>query len=161
MATSKTPSVQVHLVLPRLGAGSLTPREAQAILKVAFLAGEADGRVNDEEESSFRGLVKGLRALVAPGDKAMSDDALDEMLGTFGRLVDEKGRDEGVKEIARALERPLVRDVAYKVAVGMSLADMDKSDDESDFDAELMAALNITEEQAGILAGDVYAALET
>ena len=36
----------------------------------------------------------------------------------------------------------------------------DKSDAEGDFDDELIAALKISEEQADVLAGDVYAALE-
>jgi hypothetical protein len=153
-------SVEVQRVLPRLGPGGLTAKEAHAILKVAFLAGEADGQIADEEETSFRALAVALRALVAAGDKSMTDAALDKMLASFGEVVDTKGRGEALGEIRFGLERPLAREVAYKVSVAMSLADLDKSDDESDFDADLMDALGITEEQAGILAGDVYAALE-
>lgn len=161
MSTGKpNDSVDVHKVLPRLGAGGLTAREAHAILKVAFLAGEADGDVASEEEVGFRDLAVGLRALVTPNDITMTDASLDAMLLKFGAVVDKMGRAEALAEIRMALERPLVKEIAYKVSVAMSLSDMDKSDEESDFDTELMEALGITEDQAGTLAGDVYAALD-
>lgn len=157
---TKPPSIQVSLVLPKSGAFSLTPKEAVALLKIAFLAGEADGRIADEEQESFKDLAAGLRKLVKESDQ-MTDAKLDAQLDDFAEEVEKDGREAALKELAKACGRPLVRDVAYKVAVAMSVADMDQSDDESSFDDDLMQALKLSEEQANLLAQDVYAALET
>jgi tellurite resistance protein len=157
---AKPPSVEIAKVLPAPAAGTLTAPEAQAILKVAFLAGEADGRIADEEQDAFSGLCVALRALVGAKDAHMTDEALEKMLDVLTEKLDKSGRAPILAEAATALGRVLPRELAYKVAVGMSLTDLDKSDSEGDFDDELIAALKITEEQADVLAGDVYAALE-
>lgn len=157
---SKPPSIEIAKVLPSPAPGTLTSAEAHAIVKVAFLAGEADGRIADEEQDAFAGLCKAVRALVGATDAKMSDEALEKMLDAFTTKLDKSGRKACLAEVAPALGRELPRELAYKVAVAMSLTDLDKSDAEGDFDDELIAALKISEEQADSLAGDVYAALE-
>jgi len=157
---AKPPSIEIATVLPSPAPGTLTAAEAHAIMKVAFLAGEADGRIADEEQDAFSGLCKALRALVDAKNAQMTDDALEKTLDAFTAKLDKSGRKACLAEAAGALGRELPRDLAYKVAVAMSLTDLDRSDAEGDFDDELIAALKLSEEQADTLAGDVYAALE-
>lgn len=152
--------VEVHRVLPRGGAGTFTTAEALAILKVAFLAGEADGKVADEEQTSFGAFARALRDLAEPQSNAMSDDALDAALEQFERTSSKLGVKKALASIRADLARPLARDTAYKSAVAMTLADMDRSDAESDFDDDLVEALGLSEDDASTLAQDVYAALE-
>jgi tellurite resistance protein len=154
------PRVPVSRVLPRTGAGTLTVVEAQAILKVAFLAGEADARVDDAEEDAFMELARALRGLVSDTDPAMADAALDAMIEGFDEKLEASGRDAALAQTVKDLTRPLTRDLAYKVAVAMSVADMDRADAEADFDDQLLAALGLSEEQASLLTEDVYSALE-
>jgi hypothetical protein len=157
---TKLPHVAVERVLPRTGPGTLTAAEVQAILLVAFLATEADAKVSGEEESSFRNLAKALRALAPAGDPGLANAKLDELIGKTAGDVDRTGRPAVLAKIASALATPLARELAYKVAIGMSLVDLEKSDEEDDFDSEVIQALGLSEEQADTLAGDVYAALE-
>ena len=154
------PKVQVARVLPRPQAGTLTAAEAHAILKVAFLAGEADHSIADEEQDAFSGVASALRGLVGASDPKMSEESLEKMLDALTEELDKSGRAPCLEKIASALTRPLAKDLAYKIAVAMSLTDLDRSDDESEFDDELVEALALSEEHADVLAGDVYAALE-
>src|SRR5579883_3482653 len=108
---AKPPAVQIARVLPKAGAGTLTWNEAQAILKVAFLAGEADGRIADEEQDQFSGLAEALRELVAPNDAHMTEDALESMLDALTEELDGAGRTKCLAKIAPALSRPLARDL--------------------------------------------------
>ncbi len=157
---TRLPHVAVERVLPRTGPGTLTPAEAQGILLVAFLATEADSKVSGEEESSFRAIAKALRGLAPAGDPALGNAKLDELIGKTAGDVDRSGRAAVLAKIASTLASPLARELAYKVAIGMSLVDLEKSDEEDDFDSDLIQALGLSEEQADTLAGDVYAALE-
>lgn len=157
---AKPPSVEIAKVLPAPAPGTLTAPEAHAILKVAFLAGEADGRIADEEQEAFTGLCVSLRGLVGAKDPQLTEEALEKMLDAFTAKLDKSGRAACLAETTTALGRLLPRELAYKVAVAMSLTDLDKSDSEDDFDDELIASLKLSEEQADVLAGDVYAALE-
>jgi hypothetical protein len=156
---AKPPSLEIAKVLPSPAPGTLTAAEAQAIMKVAFLAGEADGRIADAEQDAFAALCGALRALVGK-DASMSEAALEKVLDAFTAKLDASGRKACLTDVVGALGRDLPRDLAYKVAVAMSLTDLDRSDAEGDFDDELVAALKLSEEQADVLAGDVYAALE-
>jgi tellurite resistance protein len=162
----KPAPLRIDRILPRTEGGSdyrssalLTPAEAQAVLRVAFLAGEADGRIADEEQDTFHDLSVALRKLTGD-DAQMKEDVLEKMLDTLTNSLEKSGIEACLKDAARALARPLAKDLAYKVAVAMSLSDLDRSDSESDFDDQLVAALGLTDEQADTLSGDVYAALE-
>ncbi len=130
------PTIPISKVLPRSGPGTLTAAEAQALLKIAFVA-------------------------VVKETDQMTDAVLDAALEALGKELDKNGRQATLTKLAASCARPLVRDLAYKVAVAMSLADLEKSDEESDLDEELVQALKLTEEDANSLAQDVYAALET
>ncbi len=159
-SASNTTTLHVERVLPRTGAGTLTAPEAHAILGIAFLAGEADGHIADEEQEAFSNVAQALRGLVGETDARMTEDALEKLLAQLGEDLGASGRAKILERLMPRLERELVRDLAYKVAFAMSISDLDRSDEESDFDAELIEMLGLTEEQADILAGDVYAALE-
>jgi hypothetical protein len=154
------PRVPVSRVLPRTGAGTLSAAEAYAILQVAFLAGEADQRIDAAEEDAFNDIARALRGLVKETDTSMSDSALHLMIERYGEKVDSGGTAAALAETVKGLTRPLTREVAYKIAVAMSVADMDRADAEADFDDQLLAALGLSEEQASLLTEDVYSALD-
>src|SRR5947207_2917258 len=124
----KPTSVDIARVLPSPAPGTLTVDEAQAILKIAFLAGEADGTIADEEQESFSALADSLRKLVSEKEARMSEEALDKLLDDFSDQLDKNGRAACAQTTARVLARDLPKELAYKVAVAMSLADMDRND---------------------------------
>ena len=90
----------------------------------------------------------------------MKDAALEAMLDGLSDRLRADGIEPCLKDAARALGRPLAKELAYKVSVAMALSDFDRSDAETDFDDQLVAALGLSEEQADALSEDVYAALE-
>jgi hypothetical protein len=154
------PKVSISRVLPRTGPGTLSSVEAYAILQVAFLAGDADSRIDDAEEDAFAELARSLKGLVETGSASMNDDALEGMLDGFDEMIESKGRKAALTLAVKELTRPLTREIAYKVSVAMSVADMDRADAEEDFDDQLLVALGLTEDQASLLTEDVYSALE-
>jgi tellurite resistance protein len=162
---AKPAPLRIERILPRTSgtdyrtSALLTPAEAQAVIRVAFLAGEADGRIADEEQDTFHALAVALRTLTGD-DPQMKDEVLEKMLDALTNALEKSGIEACLKDAARALSRPLAKDLAYKVAVAMSLSDLDRSDSESDFDDQVVAALGLSDEQADTLSGDVYAALD-
>jgi tellurite resistance protein len=147
----------IERVFPR--EGQLSPPEAQAILQLAFLATEADDDVFDEEHAWFASVVTSLRRLAGTG-ASMSDEALNAAIDRCADLLDEKGRQDALKPVAAALTRTEAKELGYKVAFAMSLADLETSDEESEFDADVLAALGLSEARADELSEEVYAALE-
>jgi tellurite resistance protein len=155
---TKKASVQVQRVLPTVGKFSVT--EADAILEVAYLTTAADGRLSDEEYESFRDVASKLRGMAAGTTGTVSDQALNKLFERYAERIDHAERAERLKALRAALERVEARELAYKVAYAMSLCDLETSDEEVDFDEQLIEALDLTEARADALAGEVYAALD-
>ena len=155
----KAPSIPVERILPKTGPDTLTVPEARAILAIAFLASQADHEVDVEEEGALQALTKGIRTL-APKSDELGDDAIEKL---FEKLAEERDDEEPADCLARVvapLERQFPRELAYKVAVAMSVVDLASNDDETDFEGDLLDALQLTDEQADLLSGDVYAAID-
>ncbi len=156
--TTTTPALHVERVLP--ARADLTVGEVDAILEAAYLMTLADGHLSEDEYEAFRTLVSAMRGLAAGATKLLNDGELAKVIERYTIRSDHAARDERVTVLRTQLNRPMARELAYKVAFAMSLCDLDASDDEQDYDDELVAAFGIDDERADALAAEVYAALD-
>lgn len=133
---------------------AISPDEADALLEIAYLAIFADHRLSDEELSAFRGVVGRLRG-TEPSAKA-----IDSLLDAFRSRAEGVDADERLRALAKPLS-PAVREVAYKVAYALGLSDMDSSDEEFEFDLQLVDALELSNDRAEDLADEVMELLNS
>ncbi len=131
--------------------------EVDAIVEIAYLTIAADRRLADDEVAAFHRVLERLRgAAVAQAELAR---VLDEMYDRADAARAEHGyADERLRALAVKMGKP-ARELAYKVAFAMGLADMDSSDEEFELDLQLQDALEISNERAEDLADEVMAVL--
>ncbi|MBX3209264.1 MAG: hypothetical protein KF764_29800 [Labilithrix sp.] len=127
--------------------------ETDVLLELAYLSTAVDGRLDDEELSAFKVLVGRLR-----GTKP-SDSDVDALLDRFAANVDHAEIGERVEKLAPTLPANL-RPLAFKLAVGLGVADLDASADESDLQIVLAEALGLDEARVDELTAEVYASLD-
>lgn len=134
---------------------SLKPstEHADVLLELAYLATAADGRLDDEELSAFREIAGRLHG------KALTSAELDKLLDRFGANVEHADIVSRVEKIAPMLPSDL-RPVAFKLAVGLSVADLDASEDESDLQVILAEALGLDDSAVAELTAEVYGSLD-
>lgn len=154
----------------------LTPKERDAILEIAYLAIAADRVLREEEVEAFRKVAARLRghddiseaelgtlldrftnrlehtkATIVPGDD--EEEAMSERAKLLRAEADER-----LHVLAVDLPRPETRALAYKIAYALALCDLETTDEEFEFDLQLVDALGITDDQAGELADEVVTA---
>ena len=151
-------SMHVERVLP--SQGDFTDAETDAILEVAYLTTAADGRLSDEENESFRAIAARMRGMASGTPVEVSDPSLDALFERYAMRSDHADIGARLKDLRGALQRPVARDLAYKVAYAMSLCDLETGDAEDELDDLLVAALDLDDESADALAGEVYEALD-
>lgn len=127
---------------------------ADVLLEIAYLATAADGRLDDDELAAFRGVVARLKNDASPTDKQ-----LDALLDRFAGNVEHAEIHDRIRTLAPQLPAEL-RAVAFKLAVALSLTDLDTNDDEADLHEALATALGLDAEQVDALTADVYAAFD-
>jgi hypothetical protein len=127
--------------------------DADTLLELAYLATAVDGRLADEEVAAFSSLVTRLR-----GKPARRAD-IDALLDRFASQVAHTAITDRVQKIAPTLPEPL-RPLAFKLAVGLGVADLDASDDEGDLQVALAEALGLDEDRVDELTAEVYASLD-
>lgn len=142
--------MSAHELVPRVIPEGFAPTaaEADAILEIAFLAILADHRLSDDEIAAFRGVVGRIQGTAA------SAQATDTLLDTLQARSAGVDADERLREIAKPLSAK-TREVAYKVAYALGLSDMDSSDEEFEFDLQLVDALELANDRAEDLADEV------
>lgn len=128
-------------------------QDADTLLELAYLTTAVDGRLADEEISAFTSLVTRLR-----GKPARRAD-IDALLDRFASNVSHATIDERVQKIAPTLPEGL-RPLAFKLAVGLGVADLDASDDESDLQVVLAEALGFDDARVDELTAEVYGSLD-
>ncbi len=136
----------------------LPAAEIDAIVEIAYLTIAADRRLADDEVTAFHRVLERLRgASVAQGELTR---VLDEMYGRADAARGDEGgyADERLRALATKMSTA-ARELAYKVAYAMGLADMDSSDEEFELDLQLQDALEISNERAEGLADEVMAVL--
>lgn len=153
-------------VVPEPGSAelSLTKDEAAAILEIAFLAIAADRKLRDEELLAFRGVAGRLRDLSS--DKAgaapheVGDRELDQILEGFSEDMDRNVAEERLRALGAQIARPEIKALAYKVAYALALCDLDTSDEEFEFDLQLVDALGLPQDQVEELEDAVMQAFQ-
>ena len=121
------------------------------LLELAYLTTAADGKLHDEEIDAFAQIVSRLRG------KTATDAEVGALMSKFGKLHQSEIADR-VQAIAPTLPREL-QAVAFKLAVGLGVADLDATEEESELQAVLAEALGVDDETVGELTDQVYAAL--
>ena len=133
---------------------ALTPAEIDATLEIAYVTIAADPRLDPAEIAAFQGVLERLRgSKVAPAEL---DRVLDEMYSRGERGSDDA--DERLRALAAKMRTP-ARELAYKVAYAMGVADMEASDEEFELDLQLVDALELSNDRAEELADEVMAVL--
>jgi len=146
----------IALVVP--GKSDLPPSEIDAVVEIAYLTIAADRRLADEEVAAFHRVLERLRG--ASVAQAELDKVLDDMYERADKARGERGyADERLRALAGKMSVP-ARELGYKVAYAMGLADMDSSDEEFELDLQLQDALEISNERAEALADEVMAVLD-
>lgn len=172
MATAE----QVGNVVPKQL--DLTPKESDAVLEIAYLAIAADRVLNEEEVGAFKQVASRLRG----GDGNMSEAELGTLLDRFTNRLEhtratitgdeaetdeqenpenERSKllraeaDERLLALTADLPRPNTRELAYKIAYALALCDLETTDDEFEFDLQLVDALGLTSDRAADLADEV------
>lgn len=125
---------------------SLPAFERRAILEIALLAIAADQQITEEESAAFHAVAKRLDVDAAP------------LIEQYHGLTREQA-DAKLLELAEALSTYEARTLAYRAAYAMSLADDEASDEEFEFDLQLVDALELSQEEADRLIGEVATAI--
>lgn len=123
------------------------------LLELAYLTTAVDGRLDDDELTAFTELVGCLRG------QAPHRPDIDALLDRFGANVEHTEITERLRKIAPTLPADL-RPLAFKLSVGLGVADLDASSDESDLQVALAEALGLDEARVDELVGEVYASLD-
>lgn len=153
-----TPSerLPVERVVSEHDLAGLTAAEIDAVLELGYLAIACDRDVRDDE-------LEGLGHVILRLDSAQADargfGRLTEAVERFAAYLERDGIEGRLESCAAALSREVARDLAYKVARALSLADRDIGDREFELDLSLIAALGLTQDQADALADEVHASL--
>lgn len=162
-------TVQVESVIPSDPDLVLTAGEREAILEVAYLAIAADRQLREEELVAFRAVAARLRDLVgdpaegptsrrplAPAEnRTLSDKELNAILDRFADGIARSDADERLRVLSKSLTRAEASRVAYKVAYALALCDLDTSDEEFEFDLQLIDSLGLSHAEAKGLADEV------
>jgi hypothetical protein len=131
---------------------SLSTKERAAVLEIAFLAVASDHEINEDEVLALRAVARALGA--AP------DADVDALLARFEGRVDREEADAHLRKVAGELATPGAREAAYRAAYAVSISDLATTDEEFEFDLELIDALGLTQDDADRLMGEVVAALQ-
>lgn len=128
--------------------GALAEADADAIVAIAQLTVDADGREDAEETQKFFAIGKAVLAHAGRPETPTP---------TFLETDDED--DEHLRALAAALSTPAAKELAYAVAFMMAIADVDLAPEEGALVEALRDALGLTEERADEIAATVSAAI--
>jgi hypothetical protein len=132
-------------LVPSAVALSLSPEEADVLLEIAYLVAAVDGRLADEELSSFAALASRLR-----GESA----DIDALIARFAPSVDLAEIEARVRELAPGVPER-ARELAYTIALSVALADHDPSELEDRLHGILGEVLHVPAERRAALSGEV------
>jgi hypothetical protein len=129
---------------------ALDEAERRAVVEIAYLAVASDHDVHEQEEAALRSIAKKL------GGAGDVDPILKRLSGPLPREV----ADARLHELAKTLPRYEARVLAYKAAYAVALSDLASSDEEFEFDLQLIDALGLPQSEADRLAEEVMHAIQ-
>jgi hypothetical protein len=128
-------------------AGNLSVDEAEAIVALAQLAVDADGREDPDEIKTFFTAGKAVYELTGMPDLPTP---------TF---LDADDPEDRMRELAGQLHTPAAKDLAYAVAFVMAVSDVDVAPEEGALVEKLQGVLKLPEDRAAELAATISAAI--
>jgi hypothetical protein len=132
----------------------LVPAETDAIVEIAYVAIAADRRLDPAEVDAFQHVLEKLHGERV--DAVELNEVLDKMYVRVERAGD--GLDDHLRALGAKMT-PAARELAYKIAYAMSVADLDASDEEFELDLQLVDALELTSDRAEELQEEVMTVL--
>jgi hypothetical protein len=150
--TTRAAELAANVVPPGL---KITSAEREIILEIAFLAVAADSKLSDEELFALSRIA----ARLAGKDGPIPTEELDEIIARFAKWRDRKEVEERLQQLGAKLS-PAARSLAYRVAYVLAMCDLESSDEEFEFDLQLIDALELTAEQTTQLAKEVHEVLQ-
>jgi hypothetical protein len=138
---------------------NLSKAQAEALLEAAYLATAANGNLSDPEVESFRALVPRIYTMAGENAKSPTNRELRDMLDRFDANMRHTDIPDRLRSLANVLDRPELRDLAYKLGFAISLCDLATDDDEADYLDALTDAFEL-EGRVDTLTAEVYAALD-
>lgn len=131
--------------------GRAVPAEhVDALLELAYLMTAADGRLDGDELDAFREVVAAVQ-----GKAEVGDAELDRLLDRFAGNVEHAEVEERVRALGKALPAEL-RELAFKVVVGISVVDLATNRQEMAIEDALVEAMGLSPERADALTAEVY-----
>ena len=112
--------------------------QGESILELAFLVSAGDGHLADEELAAFRELLGAVR-----GHGATKEE-VDELLGGFLMNAQTIRGEDRIRELGPTIPGEL-REIAFKVAVGLTMVDNEASEQEDQLTGILAATLGLAE----------------
>lgn len=126
---------------------------ADAVLEIAYLMTAVDGRLGDDELAAYGEVIAAVRG------KNPSNADVDALLDKFAGATEPDEIAERVRAIAPTMSTE-IKQFAFKLAVALSLVDLDASRDEDDLVDVLAEALSIDDETRDSLTADVMTAFD-
>ncbi|MBX3191871.1 MAG: hypothetical protein KF819_33075 [Labilithrix sp.] len=140
------PLAKISKILP---AGPVaSPAHADTLLELAYLMTAVDGKLVQVEIDAFREIASRLHGTAA------TDADVTGFVDRFSGSVTREQIETRVREIAPTLPAAL-RDLAFKLAIGLALVDDDAHDEENALVGVLFQALALPEVRADALASQV------
>ena len=133
----------------------LTSAERRAVLEIAYAVVACDHDINEKERAALHSIARKLA-----GSDAVAEDDAAALLRRFDGARDGAVPAEHLRRIAEDLTTPAAREVAYKAACALALADDVSSDGEFEIDLELIDALALPQAEADRLAAEVARTLK-
>lgn len=122
--------------------------EADTVLELAFLMTAVDGKLAEEELPAYREVIAWMRG--AP----ISDDDFGKVLERFSGNIERGEIEARVRVVAPTVPASL-REIAFKVCMGLALVDQEASPEEDELVGMLFEGLGLTMERADALAEEV------
>jgi uncharacterized tellurite resistance protein B-like protein len=121
------------------------------LLELSYLMAAADGKLADVELAAYRQIIASVRG-AAPSEADVTG-----LLERFGGAIEKSEIEARVRAIARQLPADL-REVAFKLAIGLALVDDEAHDAENQLVGVLYESLDLAEDRADALAAEVRSA---
>jgi len=138
-------------ILPRRP--SMTAAHEDLLLELAFLMTAVDGRLADEELPAYLEVASWVRG------KTVTDEDFGLLLEKFSANIERGEIEERVKVIAPTVPAEL-RELVFKITMGLALVDMDASPAEDALVGLLYEGLGLSEERAEAAAAEVRKAFD-
>lgn len=127
----------------------LDPMELHAILEIALLCIASDRSINPDEAAAFKRI----------GAK-LGFTHLDALLDTVDPNATRADADDRLLALAAKLKTTEAKELAYRAAYALALSDLASTDEEFEFDLQLVDALGLEQSVVNRIGAEVLEAIQ-